>query len=209
MQIKYLGHSCFLIKGTNSLTFDPFHNIGYDLEKVSCDFVFCSHDHFDHNAKELVGHKLSFSLTSGVGSVENIKYSSLITSHDEVGGKKRGKNAVFKIILDGATLVHLGDVGFVTDELLNFISDADALFIPIGGKYTIDCTQALKIIESVRPKSVFPMHYKVAKSNIDIDDLQNFLSLNNYAVRTVLNPSDFDFGNNSDTVVYLFENFLK
>ncbi|MGN0819993.1 MAG: MBL fold metallo-hydrolase [Christensenellaceae bacterium] len=209
MKIEYLGHSCFLVEGTSSLMFDPFHNIGYDLKKTSCDYVFCSHDHFDHNAKELVSHNLSFGLNSNSGVAGNIVYSSLLTNHDEFGGKKRGRNAVFKVILDGVVLAHLGDVGEVTDELLEFVSDADALFIPVGGKYTIDYTLALKIIDSVAPTAVFPMHYKLKKSNVDVADLKNFLTANTHTVKIVKNPYIFDFGDKSNTCVYLFDNFLK
>ena len=49
MNIEYLGHSAFLLKGENfSVVTDPFSGIGYEMKRVDCDYVLSSHSHFDH-----------------------------------------------------------------------------------------------------------------------------------------------------------------
>ena len=37
----------------------------------------------------------------------------------------------------------------------------DALFVPVGGVYTVDPTQAAKIVHDIDPMIVIPMHYMV------------------------------------------------
>ena len=51
MEITYIGHSCFKIKGKDlTLVIDPYDpKIGYKFPKQECDVVLVSHDHKDHN----------------------------------------------------------------------------------------------------------------------------------------------------------------
>ena len=61
MEITYLGHSCFKIKGKSAtLVIDPFDSkIGIRMPKVEADIVLTSHDHFDHNnLSQVTGYKL-------------------------------------------------------------------------------------------------------------------------------------------------------
>lgn len=48
MEITYIGHSCFKIKGKNiSLVIDPYDPtmLGYKLPTLSADAVLLTHDH--------------------------------------------------------------------------------------------------------------------------------------------------------------------
>ena len=52
MDIKWLGHSCFVLTSNSGvrLLMDPCDpQVGYSLEPVEVDAVTCSHDHYDHN----------------------------------------------------------------------------------------------------------------------------------------------------------------
>ena len=56
-EIVYLGHASFLLKGKDySLVIDPYQNNSVPnlrFPKVEpVDAVVCSHDHYDHNARE-------------------------------------------------------------------------------------------------------------------------------------------------------------
>ena len=155
MKIKYLGHSSFLIIGKDkSVVTDPFGDIGYEMERVSADFCTVSHDHFDHNAVGAVNaRKIITSSTDGFLAVE--------TYHDPFLGAKRGKNLAFKFSVDGIVLCHMGDVG-------------DVLFIPVGGNYTINYSEALRYVAGIKPKIVIPMHYKTDKCRIDIEGVEPF-----------------------------------
>ena len=58
MEIVNLGHASFLIKGENiSVVTDPYRNDSVPhltMPRVQANYVTVSHDHYDHDAKELV-----------------------------------------------------------------------------------------------------------------------------------------------------------
>jgi L-ascorbate metabolism protein UlaG (beta-lactamase superfamily) len=58
MEITYLGHSCFKLKSKAGLVLytDPYKNetVGLKLVKDVADVVTISHDHEDHNAREMI-----------------------------------------------------------------------------------------------------------------------------------------------------------
>ena len=177
MKITYLGHSCFKIQTENlSFLFDPFADIGYDVKPTDVDIALCSHEHFDHNATHRINCKKIIDYVASE-EIDNVKISTLSTFHDEVRGAKRGINRVYKVVADGNTVVHLGDLGEITDEVIDFIKDADVLLIPVGGTYTIDHVQAKEIVDIIHPTYVIPMHYKSGKSQINISPLSLFTAL--------------------------------
>ena len=66
----------------------------------------------------------------------------------------------------------------LTTETLEKITDIDVLMIPVGGTYTIDAKTAVKVISSVEPSIIIPMHYQTndLKGLKDkLDDLKVFI----------------------------------
>ena len=59
MIVKWLGHSCFLLKGDHGLLIllDPFFEdeVGYSLPLMETNIVIISHDHLDHNNVDAAG----------------------------------------------------------------------------------------------------------------------------------------------------------
>ena len=57
MEIAWLGHSCFRLKGKEAtVVTDPCsQELGYTLGKVSANIVTVSHQHTGHNAVSAVG----------------------------------------------------------------------------------------------------------------------------------------------------------
>ena len=162
MEITYIGHSCFKIKGkTISLVIDPYNpKIGYKLPKLSCDVLLVTHDHFDHSYIEGVSdYRL---LVDGPGEYEVggcFIYGKSV-DHDEKNGEERGKVTMYLIIIDGLNILHLGDLGReLTQEDMEKIPSVDVLMIPVGNKYTIDEKTAVKVISALEPSYVIPMHY--------------------------------------------------
>lgn len=178
MIINYFGHSYFLIEGNEySIALDPFKNVGLKEVKFCADYVFCSHEHFDHN---------NVSLVSGAKIVENGKNFKIIKAcHDEKGGILRGENNVLLFNLDGKRLCFFGDEGEPFNE--NIIKECfgvDVLFIPIGSVYTIDAQTAVNYINAIKPKTVIPMHYKIKGSKIDINGIETFTNIiSDYSIK--------------------------
>ena len=62
----------------------------------------------------------------------------------------------YLVELDGTTYYAMGDTD-VTDEAK--ATEADVVFVPIGGKYTMDATEAAEFINAKQPSLVVLIHY--------------------------------------------------
>ncbi|HQA58514.1 MAG TPA: MBL fold metallo-hydrolase [Acetivibrio sp.] len=179
MKIKWLGHSCFLLtseKGTRIVT-DPYdETVGYKVERIEADIVTTSHDHYDHNYIDMIKSDAKHVQGSGKVIIEDVEITGVQTFHDEVEGKKRGKNFVFNFRIDGINVCHLGDLGHVlTGEQLEKIGHVDVLLVPVGGVYTVDYKGAFEVVNLIKPSIVIPMHYKTPHLSFQIDGVNKFL----------------------------------
>ncbi|HNR66284.1 MAG TPA: MBL fold metallo-hydrolase [Atribacterota bacterium] len=179
MKIKWLGHSCFLItnnRGINILT-DPYdETLGYRITKEKINIITISHEHYDHN--NTMGIKGKPVVLKGAVNRDTHKiiFKGITSYHDSVFGKYRGNNTIFLIKSDQLTLCHLGDLGHLLEVAqLEEINKVDILFVPVGGYYTLNHTQADQVIEQIKPSIVLPMHYKTDAIKWSIDPLSFFL----------------------------------
>lgn len=164
MQIRWLGHACFLMTSAEGLRLvtDPFDpQIGYPAPKVAADIVTVSHEHFDHNATVQVQGQPVVVRGPGKHEARGLEIRGVETFHDNQGGRQRGKNTVFCWVMDGVRVCHLGDLGHVlTAAQVAEIGPQDMLAVPVGGFFTIDAAQARQVVEAIKPRIVLPMHYK-------------------------------------------------
>lgn len=199
MKIKYLGHSCFVLTestGTCVVT-DPYDAaIGYDMPEVKADAVTVSHKHYDHdNVKKIVGNPIILD-SETCCELEGVEISSIKSFHDGARGKKRGENIIFKYRMDGIDVCHLGDLGEAcSTDLIEMILPVNVLFIPVGGKYTIDAKMAKEYVDRIMPDVVIPMHYRTKSLKIDVDKVDEFLSLfdDGYTEIEVSDESEIEF----------------
>ncbi len=157
MKLTWIGHSCFKIEkdGFTVLT-DPYGDDsvpGYAPVRETADLVLISHEHADHNARNLIR------LTQGKENPFTITH--IDTWHDEVQGAKRGPSRIY-ILDDGENrIAHLGDLGCdLTPEQMEQLKGLDAVLIPVGGFFTIDASQAAALIRELNPRIAIPMHYR-------------------------------------------------
>lgn len=171
MEIKYLGHSSFLIKTkTAKIVTDPYdpEMVGYKFPKTEADIVTISHNHKDHN---------QFKNVSGVNGVDplvidmsgefekmSVRIFGFQTFHDKTQGSERGENIMYKFESEGISVLHCGDLGMIPDEsFLETIGEVDILMVPVGGIYTIDADEAVSLVKKIEPTIVIPMHYGSGK----------------------------------------------
>lgn len=183
MQIEWFGHSCFLLKSDSGITvlIDPFDStVGYDQPRLACDCLLITHKHFDHNACDVVmGETLKID-SSGEYSIKGVQISGFESFHDNDGGALRGKNIIYKIIIDGVIICHMGDIGHIpSPELYEKLGSIDVLMIPTGGNFTINAKEAMEIINAISPNMILPMHYLTDKVNMNIDPINNFTDIAN------------------------------
>ena len=180
MKIRYIGHSCFLFEthaGTR-VAIDPFDGIGWSMPRIRADYVCCTHGHFDHSYTHGVEGFREIIASEGEHRCGGIKIVGIPSFHDDAGGARRGKNIIYKLSADGATVCHMGDIGQApSEELLAAIGSPDVLLIPVGGTYTVDAAGAFAYVRAIRPKVTVPIHYKTEDCTLDIAPADEFLSL--------------------------------
>ncbi len=188
MEIKYLGHSSFLIKttlnqnkfgsglprtdlrsGTGAKTIivtDPYDSemIGLKFPKTEADIVTVSHQHDDHNqVKNILGINGVAPLVIDMpGEFEkmSVRVFGFQSYHDKTKGGERGENILYKFEAERISVLHCGDLGVIPEEsFLEAIGEVDILMVPVGGFYTIDSDEAVQLVKKIEPLIVIPMHY--------------------------------------------------
>jgi L-ascorbate metabolism protein UlaG (beta-lactamase superfamily) len=175
-------------KGTKVII-DPHtieaYRMSLNEEIIDADLVLISHPHTDHSdMKALKGYKdpKKFKQIWGVKQdtrdwnlvkeeFRDVKVQVVATYHDKEDGMKKGKNGVFVIEVDGLRLIHLGDLGHELSpaqvrRIKAMANDddpgkpVDILMIPVGGVYTLNGLDAMKVVEKLNPtRHIIPMHY--------------------------------------------------
>ena len=173
-KIVWLGHAGFRISNGKTIYIDP-----WQLKKSGpkADIILITHDHFDHLsvpdiqkiakkdsilvAKPSIKPQLS-------GDVRTVKPGDKLRIGDiEIQAvyaynpskpfhPKDSGNVGYIITMNGESIYHTGDTEFI-EEMKSL--RADVLLVPVGGKYTADADNAVKIVDAVNPKLAIPMHW--------------------------------------------------
>lgn len=162
MEVTFLGHAAFKIKGKNStVVTDPYDaKVSKFPKDVDANIVTVSHQHLDHNAVSQVVGKPFVVEGPGEYEVGGVSIIGVATWHDDQAGKERGANTAYVIEMDGLRLLHLGDLGHkLSEEQLEEMGAIDVVFVPVGGFYTIDAKTASEVVKQLDPWVVVPMHY--------------------------------------------------
>lgn len=164
MRIKWFGHSAFLLTseaGTRVLI-DPYYKfLGYRMPvPVESDIVVVTHNHSDHNKVQAASGDYLLVNEPREYSRGDVSISGFKTFHDKVNGKKRGPNIIFRLRMDGLTICHCGDLGhLLTEEQVKEIGKVDVLLVPVGGRMTLDATEAAQVMRQLQATVAIPMHY--------------------------------------------------
>jgi len=187
LTIRFHGHACISASyGDLVIVFDPHDglSLGLPTPNVKGDVVLVTHDHFDHNAVSVVAGPGAQVLESFVGTKElsvkgkRISVEGIRVPHDKQSGKRRGWVSAYKVSVDGFVLLHLGDIGDIPGESeLKRMREPrpHALFIPVGGFYTVEPYEAWEIASNINPIYLVPIHYWVRGVNLPIKPIQDFL----------------------------------
>jgi L-ascorbate metabolism protein UlaG (beta-lactamase superfamily) len=178
MEITYLGHSCFKIKGRQAtVVTDPFSpDTGYNLGKPAANIVTVSHAHPGHNFVQGVGGPPRVIERPWEYEVGGVLIIGIGTYHDNEKGVRRGKNTVYVVEMEELSICHLGDLGHpLSDSQLEEIGKVDILMVPVGGVSTIGAASAAALVRQMDPRIVLPMHYQTSLFKAELEPLQGFL----------------------------------
>jgi L-ascorbate metabolism protein UlaG (beta-lactamase superfamily) len=182
--IRYFGHACFLVTdgaGT-SVALDPFDpKVGYAVPELAAQVCLVTHDHFDHSNIAAVSGNPEIVRSAGKTEAAGIPIVGVAAPHHAPGkNEERGNITMFRWTMEGADLVHVGDLGTgLTPDQIAELGPADILLVPVGGFFTIDAAQAVQVARDLQAKFVIPMHYKTdaTKPDLPIAPVADFLKV--------------------------------
>lgn len=197
--VRWHGHACFELVDREGFTVvvDPHDgaSIGLPAPSVKADAVLITHDHFDHNAYQLVRKSSEtkiFSMRKGEFSVGKHRVVGIEAYHDRFKGKRRGRDVLYLIEMDDVRFLHTGDLGDNPNpQDINLIKEQHVVFVPVGGTFTLEPEEVLDFIRSIRPKAVVPMHYWLEGTTLPLKPLDYFLKLSPYETLRVGREYDF------------------
>jgi len=178
MDISWLGHSCFVVKGKErTIITDPYHpDLGYHLGNPEADIAIVSHFHPGHSYIEGVANEPKQIRSPGEYEIGGTFITGIGSFHDNRKGELRGRNTIYVIEMDGITLCHLGDLGHpLSLQLVEELGDIDILFLPVGEVSTIPVDTAAEIVRQLDPPIAIPMHYKTEAFKGDLSLVDKFL----------------------------------
>ena len=189
MRIINYGHACFkIIDDDISVVLDPYQNDsvpGMDLPKnIKANYVLSSHDHFDHNALDLV---------EVVPTDKPLPMVEVVLPHDKFGGAQRGMSIARVFKFSDYTIAHMGDIGdpnavFEHDELKNI----DIVLCPINGFFTVSAEEAFALQKKMGWKLLIPMHYYDEKKGSGYPDGNQIKIFKNlYSTEEILLVGDY------------------
>lgn len=178
MDITWLGHSCFRIRGKEAtIVTDPCPpSTGYNIGKVTADIVTISHDHENYTYLKAISGKPTIIDQPGEYEISEAFITAVTTYQDASKGAERGKNLSFIIEMEGLRVCHLGNIGHTpTAEQAEEMTGVDVLLIPVGGHDTIDGAAAAEVVSLLEARIVVPMHYKTDALKDGLEPPDRFL----------------------------------
>ncbi|HKT37395.1 MAG TPA: MBL fold metallo-hydrolase, partial [Ktedonobacterales bacterium] len=163
MELTWLGHSCFRLRGKDAtlVTDPPAPSTGYSIGRPSADIITISHDHPGHSYIKAVSGDVKKVVTGpGEYEIQQILISGVATWHDQERGAVHGRNTAYLITMDDVHICHLGDLGdTLSDRALEALNGADVVLVPVGGGFALNAEKAAEVITQLEPRLIIPMHY--------------------------------------------------
>ena len=222
MRLTYFGHAAFLVEAADGtrIIMDPYlsgafgGSFAYAPIDEPADLVLATHKHDDHGAVDTIPGHPRVCIHPVSETFRGVRITGIPAAHDSEGGRKRGLNTLIVVDDGQVRLAHLGDLGHELDlQTRNALGRVDILLIPVGGTYTIDARQAARVVSSLAPRVVIPMHYKTSRADMPLAPVDDFLGLERAAGRVVARVGATSISLDPDTLpasteVYVLDHAL-
>ncbi|HEX2172931.1 MAG TPA: MBL fold metallo-hydrolase [Dehalococcoidia bacterium] len=177
MDIHWLGHSCFRLRGRDAtVLIDPYPGSvgGQALARQSADILCLTNPHPNHAHRTIVEGAPPVLTGPGEYEIKGVLITGLGTTRRASEGTL--PNTAYLIEMDDVGVCHLGDLSrAMTNDLKEQLGSVDVLLIPTGGHCTIDAAAAAETISLIEPRIVIPMHFGSTASDPPLDGLERFL----------------------------------
>ena len=203
--VEVLYHSSIKIKDNKIIYIDPFK---IDKDYNDADIVFITHDHFDHYSEEDIDKVINENTTiiipeelltkilrKGINKnavitvesnkeymVQGIKFETIPAYNTNKNFHPKENGWVGYIItLDGIRYYIAGDTD-ITEE--NRKVKCDVAFVPVGGTYTMNYSEAAELVNIIKPKIAVPIHYGSIVGTKQ--DATNFIKLLHSSIKGII-----------------------
>jgi L-ascorbate metabolism protein UlaG (beta-lactamase superfamily) len=186
IEIKWLGHSGFLIKNSQIIYIDPY-NIKDSLEKA--DIILITHSHYDHcsikDIEKIVKEDTKmiipvdcqskitrFNIPVNIKIAEigkNLNFNdidiSILPAYniDKKFHPKEEGWVGYLIKLENVLIYHAGDTDFIPEmqKLTGYKKKGRKFiaFLPVGGRFTMNAEEASDAAKLISPDLAIPIHY--------------------------------------------------
>ena len=191
VEVRWLGHDTFIIKGSKTVIIDPFKAKG----DTKADLLLISHEHYDHLSEDDIKRFAGPSTVivapkvcePGLAKFKQEKKfvepnSEAVLKGVTVGtipayntNKFREPGKVFHpkadgrvgyiVTMDGVRFYHAGDSD-ATPEMKAL--EVDVALVPVSGTYVMTAEEAADAVKAMKVKVAVPMHYgKIVGSEAD------------------------------------------
>ena len=195
--IQVLCHSSIRIKREKVIYIDPFR---IQEEYHDADIILITHDHYDHYSEEDIDKikkentiivvpeqllekviKLGFEKDTIMIVKPNEKYKVEGMQIETIPAYNVNKPfhpkqdgwVGYILVIEGIRYYIAGDTD-ITQENQNV--KCDVAFVPVGGTYTMDSKEAVKLANHILPKMAVPIHYgEIVGTKQDAIDFANLL----------------------------------
>lgn len=202
VELKWLGHSGFLIKNNRVIYIDPY-NIKEGSEKA--DLILITHSHYDHcsvaDMNKIVkeGTKIiipadcqskitKFDVTIKIEIIEpdqeldlgDVEISTIASYNIDKHFHPKDESWVgYLIKMKDVLIYHAGDTDVIPEmQKLTGYKQSEREFIallPVGGRFTMSAEEAVEAAKIIKPTLAIPMHWgSIVGSE---DDAREFVDL--------------------------------
>ncbi|MEK6926483.1 MAG: MBL fold metallo-hydrolase [Nanoarchaeota archaeon] len=186
IEIKWLGHSGFLVKNSKTIYIDPY-NIKEQENKA--DIILITHGHYDHcsyaDIQKIVKEGTKIFVTADAQSkvarftipiqievvepgqeidIGDIKIETFSSYNIDKSFHPKEESWVgYLIKMNGVVIYHSGDCDFIPEmQKLTGYKQHGKKFIallPVGGRYTMNAEEAFEAAKVIKPSLAIPMHW--------------------------------------------------
>jgi L-ascorbate metabolism protein UlaG (beta-lactamase superfamily) len=176
MDIYWLGHGCFRLRGRDAtVVTDPAPpTTGYRIKGVAADVVTQSTEAVEASYRQALTGEPKFISGPGEYEIAGVLITGIRTAHDPESSDHR--NVAYVFDLDDVRICHLGSISHrPSTEDVEVLGGADVLIIPIGGGKVFDAQHAAETVSLLEPKIVIPMQYHTEASTGELQTAERFL----------------------------------
>ena len=188
MKIKVFNQASIKLEDDVNIYFDTYD---FKSEVHDADYIFITHDHYDHYDEESINKIMNsntiiivpnslkekaMKLTNNVIAVlpnntyqvDTIKFETVASYNiDKKFHPKENNNVGYILTIKGIKYYVMGDTDRTQETDM---VKTDVCFVPIGGTYTMDVFEAIEYINYIKPKKVIPIHYGSIVGDINLGE---------------------------------------